>query len=229
MISGGSVERQRPDDPPVVIYDLDGVVTRKDSFTWLLVRRLRASPKRMLQAAPSFVQWLVAATPEGRASAARRIATVALAGMREDEYHELARVTGEYIGADASWIRPAVVRRMREQHAAGVRIVVATASEQRLAEALLTRAGAPFDTLSASQLAVTAAGPEVLDHRIGTRKADALRELGIDLGRAEFVTDSATDLPTARLASTVVLVAASRRTEARFAREGIDAATLDLS
>lgn len=61
----------------------------------------------------------------------------------------------------------------------------------------------------------------VADHRVGIRKAEALRDLRVPLENAEFVTDSITDLPTARAAARVVLIGASPRARDRFVRSGI--------
>lgn len=205
----------------LVVYDLDGVVTKRDTFAALLTTRLRASPLRLLRAAPWLVVWAMRRDPERRAAAARRIAVIGLATMREADYAELASRLGDRIGADSACLRLDVVERMREQKRDGACVVVATATEVRLAEALLRRAGVPFDLLSASILAETPEGMHLVDHRVGQRKAEALCEAGVRLSEAEFITDSATDLPTARLSGHVTLVGAGGRTRASFAREGI--------
>lgn len=206
-----------------VVYDLDGVITTKDSFAALIVHRLARSPLRLLRALPHVASWAAARDPERRADAARRIASLALRGMREDEYDRLARRLGRRLGSDPVWIRPGVVARIQQQHAGGASIIIATASEERLARALLETAGVPYHCLSASVLTEAPSGMEVLDHRVGARKAAALGALGTPLHEAEFVTDSRTDLPTARLAARVTLVCPSRSTVRRFALEGIDA------
>lgn len=205
---------------PVVIYDLDGVVTRKDSFTALLLYRLRTSPVRLVLTLPRAILWACARHSYDRARAARNIAARALRGMTDDEYTNLARSMGKRLGRDPNWIRQDMVERIQRQYAAGDHIVLATASEQRLAEALLEYAGVAYHTLSATQLRTTSAGITVQDHRIGHRKAQALEELGVPIADAEFVTDSATDLPTARLARQVTLVSTSRSTIRRFSAEG---------
>ena len=78
-------------------------------------------------------------------------------------------------------MRDEAVQRIRRQHAEGARIVIATATERRLAEALLAAAGIPYDLLSASILIETPSGMEFADHRVGTRKAEALREQGVPI------------------------------------------------
>ncbi len=204
-----------------VIYDLDGVVTFKDTFGALLTERLRSSPGRLVRALPTAVSWATARRPEQRAFAARNLARIALSGMRDVEYAEYSRTIGRRIAHDPAWIRADIVRRIRFQHANGTRIIIATASEARLARALLQAAGVPFHVLSASVLVATATGMDVGDHRVGARKAEALLAAGVRIAEAEFVTDSRTDLPTARLAAEVTLVGPSLTTRRAFKREQV--------
>lgn len=198
--------------PKLVIYDLDGVITLKDTFTALVIRRLVRSPLRLLRALPKAVTMVCGRKEE----ASRKIAEIALAGMTDASYCALADQLGREIAADTRWIRPCAVQLIRRQHASGARIVVATATERRLAESLLAAAEVPYDLLSASLLDSTPSGLTVSDHRVGARKKDALLELNVPIPRAEFVTDSMTDLPTAKAASSVVLIGASKRTQRRF-------------
>jgi phosphatidylglycerophosphatase C len=208
----------------VVVYDLDGVITRKDSFSGLVVERLRQAPHRLLEAMPAAGAMLLGEHTRHRHRSARRVAEIALSGLCESEYLALATSFGHHIGGRPSWMRSSAVRRIRRQHAKGARIVIATASERHLAQALLTRAEVPYDLLSASMLAETSTGMTVADHRVGARKTESLREQGIVIEEAEFVTDSLTDLPTARAAASVVLIGASSRTRERFARAGVSTA-----
>ncbi|MGY5765165.1 haloacid dehalogenase-like hydrolase [Brachybacterium sp. DNPG3] len=225
------------DGPDLVVYDLDGVLTRRDSFTAFLVDRLRRDPRRLLRTFPPTLAMLLSRREEQRMAWGRRATRIALAGLADDELAAHADGFGRRIGADPSWIRAEVVGRIRAQRAAGTRIVIATATERHLAEGLLTAAGVPYDLLSASILgspgacagarsvdAGAGAGVAVLDHRVGSRKLAALRELGLDIGRAEFATDAASDLPTARAAARVVLVGATERTRRDFARAGVEVA-----
>lgn len=211
----------RRDDVSVVVYDLDGVITRKDSFTAFMGQRLRRAPLRLIAALPAMGLMLLSTRPARRQQMAHRVTEIALAGLDERDYGVLVTAFGHRIGADPAWVRNETVQRLRQQHAAGVRIVIATATERRLAEALLASAGVPYDALSASVLAGTPTGMRVVDHRVGVRKMEALREQGVPLGEAEFVTDSITDLPTARAAARVVLVGASLRTRDQFIQAGV--------
>lgn len=161
-----------------------------------------------------------------RRDAVARVTKVALSGLRDNDYSGLAAAFGKRIGNDHSWIRPATVERIRRQSAQGTRIVVATATERRLAQALLAQAGVPYDLLSASLLTESPTGMNVADHRVGVRKLEALREQGVAIDQAEFVTDSITDLPIARAAARVILVGASKKTRDQYARAGVTVASM---
>lgn len=71
----------------------------------------------------------------------------------------------------------------------GALIVIATATERRLAQASLSSTSIPYDVLSASILGDTPTGMTVSDHQVGARKVQALRDLGILLEEAEFITE----------------------------------------
>ncbi|MGO0605905.1 haloacid dehalogenase-like hydrolase [Brevibacterium linens] len=207
----------RSDRPELVVYDLDGVITRKDTFTALIAYRLFRSPLCLVRSV-----WTALTMPgESKASLSRRIAETALDGITDGEYTALAEQLGQKFASDPKWIRAEAVHRIRRQHAQGARIVIATASERRLAEALLEGARVPYDLLSASLLSSRANGLTVRDHRVGERKLAALLELGVSIDKAQFITDSLTDFPTAEASSSVVLIGASARTRERYREMGI--------
>lgn len=133
----------RQDDVSVVVYDLDGVITRKDSFTAFVGERLRRAPLRLLAVLPAVGLMLLSAQPGRRRRIAHRVTEIALAGLHEDDYGVLVAAFGHRICQDPAWVRDETVQRIRRQHAAGVRIVIATATERRPAEALLASAGVP--------------------------------------------------------------------------------------
>lgn len=216
---------ERPDEAtahPLFIYDLDGVITTRDTLTALLVERLRSRPRGALRAIPHAAARLFC-RGAARHDRARAVVGHALAGLDLSEYGRLAATIGARLGSDSRWIRRAVCERLRSRHADGARIVIATASEELLVRALLESADVPFDLLSATTLGTGRSGLRVDDYRIGPRKATALLEARVRICGATFVTDSTTDLPTARLAASVELVGASRRTSAAFRRAGITA------
>lgn len=211
----------RREDCAVVVYDLDGVITRKDSFVAFMTLRFRQAPQRIATVLIAVALGLLSTRPGRRRRITHRVTAIALTGLNTDDYAALTTAFGRQIGCDPKWVRAETVQRIRQQHAAGVRIVIATATERRLAEALLASADVPYDLLSASCLTDTPTGMAVTDHRIGARKAQALTELRIPLGDAEFVTDSISDLPTARAAARLILVGASSRTRKRYLRAGL--------
>ncbi len=131
-----------------------------------VVARLRQAPLRLLKAMPAAGAMLLGEHTGHRHRSARRVAEIALSGLRESEYLALAESFGHRIGGEPSWTA-------------------------------------------------------VSDHRVGTRKTESLREQGVVIEEAEFVTDSLTDLPTARAAASVVLIGASARTRERYARAGV--------
>jgi phosphatidylglycerophosphatase C len=107
------------------------------------------------------------------------------------------------------------------QRRAGAHIVVATGSEHRLAAAFLAAAGVQHDLLLASTLRWTPTGPVFDRHIRGVGKLVALRNAGIDLEQRHFWTDSFDDFPTAAAAASVVLVAPSRYSAARYRAAGM--------
>lgn len=205
----------------VVVYDLGGVITTRDTFTTFTIEQLCRRPLRLVPAIPLAVRRFLSRDEEFRRRTGVRIARIALRGLSEEDFTVRVENFGRRVGAGRTWIRRSAVARIRHQKAQDATIVIATATERRLAAALLNRAGVPYDLLSASELSATPTGIDVTDHRLGERKAGALRELGIDLAGAEFVTDSFSDLPTARAAATVVLIGASRRTGQKFRDAGV--------
>jgi phosphatidylglycerophosphatase C len=204
-----------------VIYDLDGVITTRDTFTTFTIEQLCRRPWRLTLAIPVAVRRFFSRDEEFRRRAGVRIARIALRGFSDGDFTARVESFGRRVGNSRTWIRGSAVERLRHQKAQGATIVIATATEQRLAAALLDQADIPHDLLSASELSETATGIDVTDHRLGARKVGALRELDVDIAHAEFVTDSFSDLPTARAAASVVLIGASARTRKRFRDAGI--------
>ena len=84
------------DLPMVVVYDLDGVITRKDTFTALVAMRLVRSPLRLLQSIPVIVSGIRG----WKAQLSQKITEIALAGMAGDRYEELAEHLGRKFGSE---------------------------------------------------------------------------------------------------------------------------------
>lgn len=84
----------------ITLFDLDGVLTRGNTMASLVSRRLARHPVRLLRAAPLFLLSL-AAHPQSRlrANVNRRLVALALKGLTEDDYTELAIRTGRQLAA----------------------------------------------------------------------------------------------------------------------------------
>lgn len=210
------------DDLGDAVFDLDGVLSTKDTFTALLAARLRQAPWLILPALPGVVAWAVSRHDvRGNARAARAIAAIALRGVPEARYAVLAERLGARLAGDPGWVRAELVERMRSLRASGRRVVVATATERRLAAAFLAGIGAEHDLLIASELRWGGADGAFARHRRGAAKRDALLAAGVDLGAATFFTDSFDDHATAALAGELVLVHPSDRALRRYAASGL--------
>lgn len=207
--------------PTVVVYDLDGVFTRLDTYTAFTIEQLLRRPLRLLRAIPIAVSRLFSEDEESRRLGGVRIARIALSGLHDAEYTRRVNRFGRLIGNNHWCIRATAVVRVRRQKAQGATIIIATATDRRLAQPLLEHAGVPYDLLSASELSVTPTAMDVTDHRLGPRKVEALREQDVPIDQAEFVTDSITDLPTAQAAAQVVLIGASRKTREKYRQAGV--------
>jgi phosphatidylglycerophosphatase C len=110
---------------------------------------------------------------------------------------------------------------MRSLRASGRRVVVATATERRLAAAFLAGIGAEHDLLIASELRWDGVDGAFALHRRGDAKRDALLAAGVDLGAATFFTDSFDDHATAALAGELVLVHPSDRALRSYGASGL--------
>lgn len=202
------------------VLDLDGVLSTRDTFATLLVEAARRAPLVGLRSTPELMRWLRAGHDVPRhAAASREVARGLLRGMTEPEYDTLAHDVGTRMGRVAA--RHAMVEVAGGLRRAGAHVVVATGSEQRLATAFLAAAGIEHDLLLASTLRWTPTGPVFDRHIRGESKLTAIREAGIDIERRRFWTDSFDDHPTAAAAASVVLVAPSRHSAARFRATGM--------
>ncbi|ROR66801.1 haloacid dehalogenase-like hydrolase [Agrococcus jenensis] len=197
------------------VLDLDGVLSTRDTFATLLVEAARRSPVMGARSAPALARWLRAGHDVPRhAAASREVARTLLRGMPEPMYDALARDVGARLGRIAS--RRSMLEVAAGLQREGAHIVVATGSEHRLAAAFLAAAGVEHDLLLASTLRWTPTGPVFERHIRGASKLTAIREAGIPIEQRRFWTDSFDDYPTAEAAASVVLVAPSRHSAARY-------------
>jgi phosphatidylglycerophosphatase C len=205
-----------------VVVDLDGVLSTKDTFTALLVRRFIRAPGRIVAVMPALWAWVTSrGDPERNAAAARRVAQLALRGLDEAAYESLAQDLTTRIAADPSWVHPEVIDLVRTLRGDGRRIIVATATERRLAELFLEAIGVDWDMLVASEISWGIDGPQLVAHRRGAAKLAALRDAGVIVEACRFYTDSFDDRATAEAAAELILVHPSRQSVQRYAATGV--------
>jgi phosphatidylglycerophosphatase C len=191
----------------VVLFDLDGVLTRRDTFATLVTRRLRVSPWRLAAALPAVPLLALAGRwPERRGPVSRYLVRVALLGTGPAE----ARRNGSDLGAEFArtpeWLNSTVIDIARQHIASGDRVVVVTATEEQLARTLLDALDLTQVELVASVVAKARGGSGLRPHNYGRQKLRALLDLGLAPPWALLYTDSLADGPIADEAERVVLV-----------------------
>lgn len=197
-------------DPPVLLqpgevalFDLDGVLTRRDSFTGFVLRRLRRRPLRVALALPLVPFMLLPATRRAAILIVVRLSLLRLsvAGFRAE-----AAAFGDELAARPRALQPGCVAEARRHLDAGARVVFVTACEQTIARALLDRAGLPEVELVASRLARGGRTWKVALHNLGEEKPRQLALHGIVAPWEAAYSDHAVDLPLLGGARVAVLV-----------------------
>jgi len=195
------------EDPrEVAVFDLDGVLTRRDTFTLFVLGRFRRCPLRVALALPLVPLMLLPASRRWAITLAVRLSLVRLsvAGYRAE-----AAAFARRLAATPGALQPGCVAQARAHLDAGARVVFATASEEALARALLDAAGLPDAELVASRLARSGRSWRVALHNLGAEKPRQLAARGIRPPWAVAYSDHAVDLPLLRGAEVAVLVNAS--------------------
>lgn len=198
--------------PATVVFDLDGVITARDTFATLVTRRLVRAPWRLVLALPALP--LMAATgarPQWRAPVSRYLVRVALLGSDVDGARDESRRLASEFARTPDWLCPAGLDAARRHLVAGDRVVVLTATEQTLARTLLDEVGLREAELLASELAPARGGVRMHPHTYGARKVEALRAAGVPRPWTVMYTDSWADSPVLAEVERVVLVAPSPR------------------
>ncbi len=180
----------------------------------LVVRRLNQRPWRYLAAAPLVVGALVgSSTGSRRPRFNRALVRLALHGVDADRYAALVASTVARLRTreNSSVVELAAARRTTG------RTIVVTATETTLAASFLSAVGLHGIEVVGSSLAF---GPRdqvaLADHNVGEQKVTSMRRLGIDLEKATFYTDSASDLPLILATARTFLVDPSARSERRI-------------
>ncbi|QJU55131.1 HAD family hydrolase [Herbiconiux sp. KACC 21604] len=212
----------------LAVFDLDGVLTRRDLMTAVVTAALRRAPHRALVPLPAVANSMrLRNDPERRRAAAATVIGHAFAGWSPAELRELSVGIATRWVRERRFIREAAVEAFREHTRRGDEVVVATASNDDAARALVGALGLEPAAVVASAITVGAGRALIEPYNIGEQKLRSLTDAGVDVGTAVFYTDSASDLPTARGARRTVLVAPSATTVRRFDEAGVRYTLLD--
>lgn len=200
----------------VTLFDLDGVLTTRDTMAALIVHRLKRRPVRVVAVLPIYAVALLAGSHRALAAKANRLAVqVTFRGLSEREYRDLATSAGLRLAAQPGFLREDLIQLCRDASESS-RVVVVTASELQLVEALLQACGLAGVEVIASRLAFSKRVPRVVLHNVGSQKIRSLQAAEIPIGGAVFYTDSASDLPLALEADQTIIVHPRKRSRRRL-------------
>lgn len=206
----------------IAIFDLDGTLSRRDTYVDFLLFCLRKNPKR-LACLPALFVWLVAHKAGLRSNhwlKARYLASVA-GGIGQGE---LSAMADQFVDLTlAKNIKRPALQELSQLRSEGYVLVLATASFGFYVHTLAERLN--FDEVLCSEAEFDAharlTGAISGNNCIGTEKARRIKALaaekgwgGLELGYS----DSRVDLPMLELVDTALVVDPSRRT-AKIANE----------
>ncbi|MFI7067498.1 haloacid dehalogenase-like hydrolase [Kribbella sp. NPDC050124] len=200
----------------MAVFDLDGVLSRRDTFTEFVRLSVVRGPWRLPLLLP--VPLLLAMCPvlEWRRHIAHYGARISLLGRAlTDVERELQRLGG-HLAKQPDWPMGTAVERVGEHLAAGDRVIVVTATEANLARSYLDALGLQKAELLASRLREARLGLSLRPHNHGREKARQLAQLVPPPWHVVY-TDSLSDLPLMRATREVRMVNV-RRTAVRAAR-----------
>lgn len=201
------------------LFDLDGVLTRRDTFATLVKRRLLAAPWRLALAAPALLPLgLTVRAPEFRAPISRYLVRVALLGLSPEQARTLSRALGREFAATAAWLNLELVERARRHLDHGDRVVVVTATERTLARELLDAVGLADAELLASELGAAPGGTGLRFHNYGRQKLRTLSRR-VPQPWSVLYSDSWADQAVMDHVDRVVLVTDSKRLLIRATRK----------
>ncbi|MBB4664686.1 haloacid dehalogenase-like hydrolase [Conexibacter arvalis] len=198
------------------LFDLDGVLTRKDTFAGFVVGRLRRRPLRLALALPLVPFMLL---PPTRRPAVTLAVKLALMRLTTEGYRAEAASYADALAATPRAIQHGCVEEARRHLDAGARVVFVTACEATVARELLDAVGLPEVELVASRLERRGRLWRVALHNLGEEKPRQLAAHGIVAPWAAAYSDHAVDLPLLGGARVAVLVNPSARLEETARRE----------
>jgi phosphatidylglycerophosphatase C len=184
-----------------VLFDLDGVLIKGDSFALFMRREAAVGWRRVAGFAALLPAAVLAVVPSQRSRAIRLIVRSALLGVPAEELTRRTARFGAAVAREPGRVLRDGVAAVRGHLAAGDRVVVVTASEETLARSFLDALDLSTVELVASRLC----GSTVVHNR-GVEKVRQLAARGITAPWQVAYSDSLTDLPMLRGAVHTVLV-----------------------
>ncbi|UGB38423.1 HAD family hydrolase [Frateuria soli] len=190
-------------EPPVVLFDFDGVLTHADTYELFIREHYARSAWRQLLALLS-LPGLMLLWPLTR-RLRRPLVHIALLGLDEKRYRvAVDAFAAELVRRPGHFCRDGV-RALRRHQAAGERVIVVTGCEHTLVESLLAQLRLPGVELVASRLRPGVLGLRLAHHNVGTGKLKALAAHGVPAWQRAYG-DSLHDLHMLKAAAEPVLV-----------------------
>ena len=208
----------------VALFDLDGTITRRDTYLAYLMGFLLRHPERLLRAAP--LPFAVLRHFAGQRDNTWLKATFLRAILSGVPRHLLEAWTERFLDRVlASGLRPGSLTAIERHRAAGHRLVMVTASLDFYAEPLSRRLG--FDAVLCTRAVYDAEGHVTGaldgDNCYGECKLRQVRSYLAETGpelRVVCYSDHHADLPLLRFATEAVAVNPSRRLKSMALRQG---------
>lgn len=164
--------------PRVVLFDFDGVLMHGDAFH-LFVRERYARSLWRKGLAFTLTLLLSPLLPFSRRWATYVLVRIALLGLREQGYGVAANAFAAALARRSRLFSRDGLFRLRHHQAQGDRVIVVTACEDTLVNAVLRELGLSGLEVIASQLRPGWAGMRPSRHNVGRRKLQSLREQGV--------------------------------------------------
>ena len=203
-----------PAAPRTVLFDFDGVLVRGDSFEAFLRRRFRRSRWRLLPVLPLLpLLPVILSGPRGKGLAARVLFRCATLGWSEARYRREATAFGRSLAQrPGAFLRDGVLA-LRRHLTAGDRVLIVSATEATLLDALFDELKMPAVPRLCSVVRGGWTGPRIALHNYGRTKPATLAAHGIAPPWDLAYSDALSDLPLLAGARRAVLVNPDARTE----------------